>query len=239
MTSKAEVAAYESIAVPDLTQLDWDGLVQLGRTIEYASKWTMGDLACQVGTRYGENNLGKFSVQVGVDYSTLRDYKQVSQAYPAESVVRTTHSWSVYKVLAAQPDRVELVAGERMTVTQAQQIVWDRERQARQLDLNRSEALKARATRKISRPRVPHVKNTGYVTSEPGVPVDPVMTPTLKTDEARWNALKNDLRRVLYRDPAEYARMASRDELAEMLTGLRDWITAAEDAMDRDELPTA
>ncbi len=160
MTSKTEVATYEPVAVPDLAGLDWDGLVEVGRKVASAAQWLLGDLACQVETSFGDNTLGKYSFQIGIDYGTLRHCKRVSAAFP-ESVPRGTHPWSVYKVLAAEPDRVELVSGERMTVTQAQQIVADRRRR---------EAEPARPRSRLKVPTVPVSRGLKVVPEPAGRP---------------------------------------------------------------------
>ena len=114
MTTSA-LALYDPGVPADPSELSRDQLVELGRkvaAVESVSKWALGDLACQVETSYGGADLGKYAEEIGVEWSTLRDYAQVSQAF-SQSVARATHSWSVYRVLAAQPDRAELVAREQ------------------------------------------------------------------------------------------------------------------------------
>jgi hypothetical protein len=54
MTGQVDV--YEP-GTPDLSELDWNGLVDRGRKIASDAQWTLGDLACQVETHYGESSL--------------------------------------------------------------------------------------------------------------------------------------------------------------------------------------
>jgi hypothetical protein len=111
---------YEARLRDDLTR---DELVSVGHRLASGSRWMLGDLACMVEARYGEADLRRYAEEIDVEYASLRAYKAVSQAFPAESVIRLTHSWSVYQVLAAQPDRLELVSGDRMTKAQAQELM--------------------------------------------------------------------------------------------------------------------
>ena len=73
-------------------------------------------------TRYGSGDLARYAGEIDVEYSTLRGYKAVSAAFPAEIVDRLTHPWTVYQVLARQRDRVELVGGEPMSTAQAREL---------------------------------------------------------------------------------------------------------------------
>ena len=69
--------------------------------------------------------LAKFAEDIGVEYSTLRDYKRVAAAYSEKSV--RTENWSVAKRLASQPDRLELVKTV-CTVKEARELVKGRKR---------------------------------------------------------------------------------------------------------------
>ena len=105
----------------------WDELVAAGRDIIDGFQWKLGDLACEVETTYGESSLMRYAAEIVVEYSTLRGYKAVAKAFPAESVDRSTHSWTVYLALAAQPDRLELVAREeRWSAREARELVASR-----------------------------------------------------------------------------------------------------------------
>jgi len=110
-----------------LESLEYDDLVVLGQNLNSASRWLLGDLAAQVGRKYGEGRLEQFAEDIDVEYATLRGYKAVSQAYPGETVLRSTNPWSVYRILLGQEDRLELVAAEDgMTAAAARQLVGDR-----------------------------------------------------------------------------------------------------------------
>jgi hypothetical protein len=122
----AELDIPQQYAVRLRDDLGWDELVSIGRALESGSKWLLGDLACRVETSYGAGDLARYAEEVGVDYATLRGYKAVSHAFPAESVLRSTHPWSVYRVLVSLPDRLELVSGEAMTKAQAGELAASR-----------------------------------------------------------------------------------------------------------------
>ena len=86
----ADVESYNPQVPADLTTLSRDELVECGRRVasfsehvESVSRWVLGDLACQVRTTYGESDLPVYAEEVGVRWSTLRDYAQVSRAFPA------------------------------------------------------------------------------------------------------------------------------------------------------------
>ncbi len=105
---------------------EYDDYVRAWHELNSRANWLRGDLACGVETKgtYGEGTLERYALDVGVEYSTVRAYKQVAQAYPAESVPRGTHSWTVYRELAAQPDRLELVVSrDDWTVAEARELV--------------------------------------------------------------------------------------------------------------------
>lgn len=114
-------------AIPGAVVRSWDELVAEGRRAIDGFQWKLGDLAREVETTYGESNLMRYAAEIVVEYSTLRDYKAVAQAFPAESVARATHSWSVYRAFAAQRDRLELVARqESWTAREARELVAGR-----------------------------------------------------------------------------------------------------------------
>jgi hypothetical protein len=76
--------------------------------------WTLGDLALEVETSYGEDKLGQFADDIGVPYTSMDEYRRISAAY--KNPVRTGNlSWSVYKIFAAQENRAELIKERRWT----------------------------------------------------------------------------------------------------------------------------
>ena len=56
--------------------------------------------------KYGDGTLAKFAEKIGVGYATMRDYLATAKAWP-QSVDRSTN-WTVARVLATHPDRVEI-----------------------------------------------------------------------------------------------------------------------------------
>jgi len=90
----------------------YEELVQEGKRAiakESDAKWTVGDLALKVEKRYGESKLQQFAIDIGIDYSTLRNRVAASRAWPG-NVRRRTVSWSVHYELAGQDDRFDLIS---------------------------------------------------------------------------------------------------------------------------------
>lgn len=99
--------------------------VRLGREAA-KSQWVLGDLAleqCQ-DSKYGEATLESFAEAIGVEYNSLRQYRTVSEAYP-QIATRVANLWTVYRDLASQEDRHELVK-KKMTVKAARELVRKR-----------------------------------------------------------------------------------------------------------------
>lgn len=89
---------------------DWDDLVQRGRAATERigqAKWELGDLADEVETTYNGGQLQAFADEIGVQHSTLNNYRQVSRAFVR---VRTKAPWSVYQMLAGREDRYDILA---------------------------------------------------------------------------------------------------------------------------------
>lgn len=92
---------------------DWNDLVRRGRSATERlgqAKWELGDLACEVETTYNGGQLQAFADEIGVDYSTLRDYCQVARAFVAMTTNRGKACWTVYKLLAGREDRYDILA---------------------------------------------------------------------------------------------------------------------------------
>lgn len=101
----------------------YEQLVKSGREAA-RSQWTLGDNALEVETVYGENSLGQYADDVGVELRTLEDYKWVASKY--DSTVRTVLSFAVHKVFASQEDRLELIGKKKWTARQARDFVQHR-----------------------------------------------------------------------------------------------------------------
>ena len=103
--------------------MSWEDFVLRGieaRQQRDGGQWELGDLAIQIQTGYGESTLAKYAGAVGVEYSTLRDYKGVAEAF--EIVARATNlTWRHHRALAPRRDRLEWLtrtADERWSVRQ-------------------------------------------------------------------------------------------------------------------------
>lgn len=73
-------------------------------------QWELGDLADEVSTKLGGGYLAEFAKAIGIQKATLRRYRDVSRAYDED--IRTQFSmlpWSVFRQLAAQPNRIDLL----------------------------------------------------------------------------------------------------------------------------------
>ena len=87
------------------------------------SKWTLGGLAIKVNSlkRYGDKTLERYATDIGVEYTTLRGYRRIAEAWP-ENAPRG--SFSVCRELAPHPDRHVILAREpHMTVEEAREIM--------------------------------------------------------------------------------------------------------------------
>lgn len=99
----------------------YESLVKQGRQAA-KSQWVLGDLASKVETAYGEGKLQEYADDIGVEYPTLKDYRRVAVAY--EKGERSTDlPWSVYRILAGQDDRAELVQDTALTASAARALV--------------------------------------------------------------------------------------------------------------------
>jgi hypothetical protein len=108
--AKSETALYEQYVA--------DGKTAAG------FQWKLGDLAVKVSRLkvHGEATLERYASDVGVEYSTLRGYKAVAEAWP-EVVARATN-WTVARILTTHPDRVAIVAADPyMTAEKASEIM--------------------------------------------------------------------------------------------------------------------
>ncbi len=104
----------------------YEQFVEAGQQVVSGGQWLLGDLACGLETKYGEGDLAKFASDISVEFSTLRKYKQVAQAY-SESVRHRTISFGVHEVFATQSDRAELISSrDDWTVAQARELVANR-----------------------------------------------------------------------------------------------------------------
>ncbi len=104
----------------DLSTLSYDDLVVLGSQVSSASKWLLGDAAAQVAGRHKRHTIKDYAQAIGMHPGTLENYRTVAEAFPPKSRRRDI-AFGSYQALAAQDDRVALLAGEPMTVADARQ----------------------------------------------------------------------------------------------------------------------
>lgn len=94
-------------------ELTLDDLITMGQGLREKKdnlSWEMGDLSIEVTKSYGPDGLRAFATGVGIEYSTIRRYRDVSKAYPRafrEEVAML--SWSHFRQAAARDDRFDLL----------------------------------------------------------------------------------------------------------------------------------
>jgi len=91
------------------TQLrSWEELISYGLELREKKdniQWELGDIALQVGTVYGEDRLGEFAGQIGINKNTLRRYRVVSKAFPKENRLPFL-SFTHHMLMAGHEDRM-------------------------------------------------------------------------------------------------------------------------------------
>ncbi len=101
----------------------WTTLVKEGKQA-VKSNWKLGDLALEVETGHRDHSLQEYADEIGVEYDTLRDYRYVAEAWPTAERSATV-GWSIHRVFAGQPDRVDLIKHEH-TAASARALVKGR-----------------------------------------------------------------------------------------------------------------
>lgn len=161
----------------DLKASEYAKLVEEGRKAANV-QWTLGDLALKVETGYGEGRLQQYADEVGVEYESLRKYRDVSRAWP-ENVRNVSQKWSVHMVLASQPDRSQLIkpSAAKWTVAKAREFVKVRKEEA---DRKKAVAPAPKPQARVSAPKVQAER-----TITPPVPSAPKSEPT--QPEPEWD----------------------------------------------------
>lgn len=77
---------------------------------------------CGQAAGYAEHSIAEYAEAVGVHPETLKNYRTVARDCRQKSRRRDI-SFGMYQALAAHPGRLELVAGDPMTVAQARELV--------------------------------------------------------------------------------------------------------------------
>lgn len=103
----------------DAMKVQWHILVTAGKNAVKSrddAQWVLGDLACEVETSYGEQDLQNFADAIGVEYSTLRRYRDVCRAWP-KNARRRAVSFEAHKALA--PADAQHLLTDGMTLAEA------------------------------------------------------------------------------------------------------------------------
>lgn len=73
----------------EMSRWSWEQLVSTGmvaREYKDLSQWILGKLALAVDTAYGDNAIGKFASEIGVNINTLQRYRWVVKHFPLVNV---------------------------------------------------------------------------------------------------------------------------------------------------------
>jgi hypothetical protein len=79
------VSSLVSVSQAKMDSWDWEQFVSTGlvaREYKDFSQWILGRLALGVTTKYGENVLGKFAFEVGLNLKTMQRYRWVVKNFP-------------------------------------------------------------------------------------------------------------------------------------------------------------
>lgn len=85
--------------------IKFEDAVRLVRDLRIDYQWKVGDIVNKLEPKYGDETLRKFAEKIAVPYSTVRQYRTVSSAYPEDD---GRPSFSVAKELVSHPDRAAL-----------------------------------------------------------------------------------------------------------------------------------
>jgi predicted nucleic acid-binding Zn-ribbon protein len=108
----------------------WRELVLMGIVKDAQRNWFLGQAALEIlpmGEGNGKNGrdalLAAYADEVGIEAGTLRDYRQVAHAWPAEDRSSAT-SWRVHKMFMGRRELIEADGpGVRITVTRAHDLL--------------------------------------------------------------------------------------------------------------------
>ncbi len=114
----------------DPNEVQYQSLVRQGVNAGTKYQFTLGRLAAQVTTVYGESRLRRYATDlsalgVRIGYESLREYRRIASAYPEGP--KAGVPYSIYKIFASQDDREELVARKGgWTAQEARALLADR-----------------------------------------------------------------------------------------------------------------
>ncbi|MGA8109638.1 MAG: hypothetical protein WB974_09395 [Acidobacteriaceae bacterium] len=103
----------------------YDDYVTAGLRVLSRSYWDLGDLASALDTHWGEATLERYAADLGLGYHWLRQLRWVCRAYP-QNERHYPFCFSVYRFLASQADRFELLASRDWTAEQARELIRSR-----------------------------------------------------------------------------------------------------------------
>lgn len=78
----------------------WEALCDAGRQAAARldeGRWLLGDLALRVRTRYGEDAVGKFATESGVEAKRVYEYRQVSAFYEPDARDFPNLAWTHFR----------------------------------------------------------------------------------------------------------------------------------------------
>lgn len=121
LMSERPVVAENKIAVQPGTER-WTELVKTALAKDADRNWFLGDAALEIAPMGGNNNgkdsveenLRRFASEIGIEYESVRKYRNVAEAWPSGNRFPDT-SWKVHQMLAGHQAKIR----PGMTVTQA------------------------------------------------------------------------------------------------------------------------
>jgi hypothetical protein len=92
------------------TQIPYDEAVEEGRNLVSMMKenqFELGRIANQIEPKYGEETLGLFAEEIGIDYGTLKSYRTTYRAW--KDMPARPAGFSVAKALNQHPNRADII----------------------------------------------------------------------------------------------------------------------------------
>jgi len=131
-TADSELGVPRSSESEHALAKSWDELVTDGRRVVADHNWHLGELALEVETNYGGQQLARFAMAIEVEPDTLKVYRWVAARWPRVNRI-TDLPWTAHQVLAAQDDRFELIKTIGR-VSDARAVIRDRGTRSRTAD---------------------------------------------------------------------------------------------------------
>lgn len=93
------------------------------RNVRDLSNWMIGTIALGIQTRWGEDSLGEFAKTIGLNKSTVAQYRWVVSKFGVDYNVTYGLPWSYYRIAAgtdAPQETLEHFQDQSMTIAEAQ-----------------------------------------------------------------------------------------------------------------------